>query len=719
KQLLKLAAHADFTEEAGRRRLVTLLQQLLLDASLLHHVVEPSMEALAAAHTSDADFVRIIAELVSDISDLIHNRTTADVPTQNASLDASFASVMGNLTGAAADGTPNRSLASIRSAVRAAIPKNFFIGAWCEVDRSVQPATISRAVCKLGRIVDEFMDALSHHSASGGDDDNESIGGDALLRQAAAGTDEGDAHGGVAAAEDGKEDAESDTDEADMRRLFRILDILSVLLSKTKRTLAKDATLTAFEEVIMDVFKWTAETLPTVCPDLRSFGPLLREQAVEVLGKYSLLGETAAVRHFPMLLQIAQCEQEATIVRACAMQQALSDLSLIFRTAVLGSAGDVVGMFADTLKDRNAARAVSRLLFFELAHDPELLARLVVLYFEKGSAADPSTSASSASADDREGKEQEEEDTIREDAKAIGSSVRLSQILGVYFRSLPSASPRVRDMLFESVPHVMQVLRDIAELNAAPEVNNDKKRCRERPPPIQVSAKDVVKFVLELLMMHQEESASRVTPVPEKLPLEGEGEEKAVEGAPEKANESSSAVAAAGGATGHVALCITDELWTLSGIDVDGFPSDLALVLAKVLASLPLPEDDQVTLKRLRKNVDRLESLGDTRLDAKVSRILTKYAEVLLSADLTPDDRMTSDEDGDSNDDDASPAGGKVGGRPVQEGGKGIAKNVPTRKVRSRRSQVTAPPSRRPARQSKVIAQERLAYAERAEAAAA
>lgn len=36
----------------------------------------------------------------------------------------------------------------------------------------------------------------------------------------------------------------------------------------------------------------------------------------------------------------------------------------------------------------------------------------------------------------------------------------------------------------------------------------------------------------------------------------------------------------------------------------------------------------QVTLKRLRKNVDRLESLGDNRLDAKVSRIIAKYAEV-------------------------------------------------------------------------------------------
>lgn len=57
-----------------------------------------------------------------------------------------------------------------------------------------------------------------------------------------------------------------------------------------------------------------------MCPDLHVFGPELREQAVETLGKYSLLGEAAAVRHCPMLLTIALCEHEATGVRVCAMQ---------------------------------------------------------------------------------------------------------------------------------------------------------------------------------------------------------------------------------------------------------------------------------------------------------------------------------------------------------------------------------------------------------------
>lgn len=43
----------------------------------------------------------------------------------NGSLNASFASVMESLGGGGIDGTPNRSFTSMRSAVRAAIPKNF------------------------------------------------------------------------------------------------------------------------------------------------------------------------------------------------------------------------------------------------------------------------------------------------------------------------------------------------------------------------------------------------------------------------------------------------------------------------------------------------------------------------------------------------------------------------------------------------------------------
>lgn len=73
-----------------------------------------------------------------------------------------------------------------------------------------------------------------------------------------------------------------------------------------------------------------------------------------------------------------------------------------------------------------AAEAVSRLLFFGLADDPNLLARLFVLYFEKDSAADPS--AERREMEGGGGGEAEEEVDGDVDAKEVGSSVRLSQV---------------------------------------------------------------------------------------------------------------------------------------------------------------------------------------------------------------------------------------------------------------------------------------------------
>ena len=51
---------------------------LVQDTNTTHHLVESSMEALAAAHPSESDFVRIVAELVSDISDLVHSRAVRE-----------------------------------------------------------------------------------------------------------------------------------------------------------------------------------------------------------------------------------------------------------------------------------------------------------------------------------------------------------------------------------------------------------------------------------------------------------------------------------------------------------------------------------------------------------------------------------------------------------------------------------------------------------------
>lgn len=44
------------------------------DVNMTCQLVEPTMNALSAAHPSEADFVRVVAELVSDIWDLVHTR---------------------------------------------------------------------------------------------------------------------------------------------------------------------------------------------------------------------------------------------------------------------------------------------------------------------------------------------------------------------------------------------------------------------------------------------------------------------------------------------------------------------------------------------------------------------------------------------------------------------------------------------------------------------
>lgn len=75
-----------------------------------------------------------------------------------------------------------------------------------------------------------------------------------------------------------------------------------------------------------------------------------------------------------------------------------------------------------------AAEAVSRLLFFELTHEPKLLARLFVLFFEKGSAADTTAATRRDGGKGGADEAEEEEEEAEAGAKTVGGSVRLSQV---------------------------------------------------------------------------------------------------------------------------------------------------------------------------------------------------------------------------------------------------------------------------------------------------
>jgi hypothetical protein len=70
KLLLKVGRHSDLSEEGGRQRLMTVLRTLLTDPMAPAELVEDAMRCLAAVNPIKSDFVRLVAEIMSDISDL-------------------------------------------------------------------------------------------------------------------------------------------------------------------------------------------------------------------------------------------------------------------------------------------------------------------------------------------------------------------------------------------------------------------------------------------------------------------------------------------------------------------------------------------------------------------------------------------------------------------------------------------------------------------------
>lgn len=68
--------------------------------------------------------------------------------------------------------------------------------------------------------------------------------------------------------------------------------------------------------------QWSARVLPSLCLDVRGYGPELLVAVMTVRGKYSLLGDadTAAKQHGPFFLKIAQDEEHWVGVRISALQ---------------------------------------------------------------------------------------------------------------------------------------------------------------------------------------------------------------------------------------------------------------------------------------------------------------------------------------------------------------------------------------------------------------
>ena len=73
-QLLALTGLADMADEAGRRELSNMIEQLLRDPSTSQSLVSPLMKVYRLIHTDENDFIRVVLELLSDI----HNPLDAE-----------------------------------------------------------------------------------------------------------------------------------------------------------------------------------------------------------------------------------------------------------------------------------------------------------------------------------------------------------------------------------------------------------------------------------------------------------------------------------------------------------------------------------------------------------------------------------------------------------------------------------------------------------------
>ncbi|KAG5180157.1 nuclear condensing complex subunit [Tribonema minus] len=448
-QMLKMARMVDFSEEAGRHRLVTLLRALLLDPFSPSDLVEVAMRALASANPSKGEFVRVVAELISDLS---------ESPNESESLNDS-------------DDAPDS-----------------------EEDGGVR-------------------------------------GPDA----------------------DGGEEEE----ERRVMRQVRSLEMVTVLLEHTTRTLA-DGTLASLDMVILPAVR-SPHGAPVqdmvILPAVRSPHGAVREYGLAALGKYALLGEEAARANRLLLVAVAGNTAEELPVRGNALQT-VQDLALIFGDAVLDLAlvfGDVVlapdggaalrliarmlsaaatvagdapddDNFNDAEEEVNpamaaiAAEGCAKLLFARRVADPALLARLLAMYFTPGSPADPATLSRMVQQEERDesdyagftwqcstalAPERDESDYAGVEgfesldqaytATALGSPVRLQQVLATFFPCFAAAGGDARAALSAAVPLALAQLGD-AERDGDGEVE----------VPVHVAAR----FMVSLLAMGDDGDSS-------------------------------------------------------------------------------------------------------------------------------------------------------------------------------------------------------------------
>jgi hypothetical protein len=216
---------------------------------------------------------------------------------------------------------------------------------------------------------------------------------------------------------------------------IRLISILAVTLENTGARMASDSALGNFANHVV--------------PAVTSSHGLVREGGVSCLGRLAILSDQKTVldEFKPLLLSVASNVEEKLEIRAQAMM-AICDLSFVFddilSPCTLSSDDDEEKkevVFASLLSEMIrtskpavvavAAEVAAKLLFSGRTFDSNLLADLIVTYFDQGLA----TLASE----------------VEDDVTEIGSPVRMQQLLSLFFPAYSTRSAECRSALVASV----------------------------------------------------------------------------------------------------------------------------------------------------------------------------------------------------------------------------------------------------------------------------
>lgn len=230
---------------------------------------------------------------------------------------------------------------------------------------------------------------------------------------------------------------------------MRVLFMFSVVLEKASSTLASHALLDDMVKIILSAVSSCTKSI--------------RELGVSCFGKLGLLSpkNTVLLEFKPILLQLACNEGEALQCRGQALLS-LADWALLYSEVLQsqefddGQSLSMIDCVHAMMGHSNesivaiASEVAAKLLFAEKVKDKKLMGRLLAVFL------DPNLQ-----------KEKDDEE-MESDDKAVGSSLRLQQLLSIFFPAFCVKSIENRSFVLESIQDSLLVASSLTKTKKRP-----------------------------------------------------------------------------------------------------------------------------------------------------------------------------------------------------------------------------------------------------------